>query len=311
MNLYDLYRAVKTGYAPDLRTMGYARVLRNAAVSVIKTLSGALPLSFVANGQPLLGYTLYGDAVQDGTPAPDAPVDVVGCGDRTENLLDFNAEAIERIGSFGSLECAGKTVKFVLEDGKTNYGFYIVSNLMLKKGSYTISAQITDTLTVKDASSYGFRIKIGGTWTDCKPNQKITLIEDAPITAAFYTGMPNKGSGYVEVSNIMLNAGETALPYEPHGYRIPISVQAEDGAEILTTIYLDKPLHKVSEYADYLCYSTQSITRYCGADDTGVYLLAEPVTESIDLPQIPTCNGMTTLDASTAVKPSSMEIKYR
>lgn len=32
--------------------------------------------------------TIYGNAVQDGTPSPDAPVEVQLCGDRTGNLLD-------------------------------------------------------------------------------------------------------------------------------------------------------------------------------------------------------------------------------
>ena len=32
--------------------------------------------------------TIYGNAVQDGTPSPDAPVKVQLCGDRTGNLLD-------------------------------------------------------------------------------------------------------------------------------------------------------------------------------------------------------------------------------
>ena len=33
-----------------------------------------------ASGEPLTDYTISGNTVQDGTPTPEAPVDVVGCG---------------------------------------------------------------------------------------------------------------------------------------------------------------------------------------------------------------------------------------
>ena len=39
---------------------------------------------------PLLGLNLYGKSVQDGTPTPDAPVDIVSVGDNGfDYTLDF------------------------------------------------------------------------------------------------------------------------------------------------------------------------------------------------------------------------------
>lgn len=53
-----------------------------------REITGTLPLSFTSRGKPLTDYRISGNTVQDGTPAPDAPVDVVGCGVRTEQLFE-------------------------------------------------------------------------------------------------------------------------------------------------------------------------------------------------------------------------------
>ena len=52
----------------------------------LRTASGN-PLTLQA-AKRLRKLTIYGNAVQDGTPSPDAPVEVQLCGDRTGNLLD-------------------------------------------------------------------------------------------------------------------------------------------------------------------------------------------------------------------------------
>ena len=44
-------------------------------------LEGIPPLTFTANGQPLLDYLIEGNTVQNGTPTPDNPIMPEGCGD--------------------------------------------------------------------------------------------------------------------------------------------------------------------------------------------------------------------------------------
>lgn len=50
----------------------------------------AFPAMIQAAGEPLTDYTIYGNTLQNGTPTPEAPVDVVGCGVRTAQLFDKN-----------------------------------------------------------------------------------------------------------------------------------------------------------------------------------------------------------------------------
>ena len=59
----------------------------------IDTAEGTLPQTFKSRGKPLVNYKIYGNAVQNGTPTPSDPVEVQGCGVRTENgyKLDITA----------------------------------------------------------------------------------------------------------------------------------------------------------------------------------------------------------------------------
>ena len=84
------------------------------------------------------------------------------------------------------------------------------------------------------------------------------------------------------VSNIQIEEGTTATPYEP--YHEPIT----------TPIYLPTPL-----YSGEVMRSDGTITRSDGT------------TETFTAPQIPTLNGTTVIDVDTAVKPTEMYTKYK
>ena len=84
------------------------------------------------------------------------------------------------------------------------------------------------------------------------------------------------------VSNIQIEEGSTATPYEP--YHEPIT----------TPIYLPTPL-----YSGEVMRSDGTITRSDGT------------TETFTAPQIPTLNGTTLIDVDTAVKPTEMYTKYK
>lgn len=51
----------------------------------ISTAEGAFPQSFKSRGKALANYRIYGNTVQDGTPTPENPVEVQGCGVETGN----------------------------------------------------------------------------------------------------------------------------------------------------------------------------------------------------------------------------------
>ena len=62
-------------------------LLRHLNFKGYKRTASGNPLNMVKVMSPSR-LTIYGNAVQDGTPSPDAPVEVQLCGDRTGNLFD-------------------------------------------------------------------------------------------------------------------------------------------------------------------------------------------------------------------------------
>ena len=86
-----------------------------------------------------------------------------------------------------------------------------------------------------------------------------------------------------------------------------------------TNIYLDEPLRKVGNYADYIDFLSQKVFRNVIVnDDTGTQTIENSYTgntdssgTSISLPNIPTIDGNNTLNIETEITPSQVYIKYK
>ncbi|MBR0483927.1 MAG: hypothetical protein IJJ69_04005, partial [Oscillospiraceae bacterium] len=61
----------------------------NIIYSAIDEISGSVPLSFMSRGGYLKDYRIYGNTVQNGTPAPETPVEVQGCGEYDVELNGY------------------------------------------------------------------------------------------------------------------------------------------------------------------------------------------------------------------------------
>ena len=159
--------------------------------------------------KPMKELNIYGNTVQDGTPKPDAPVDVVSVGEKSVNLFDVNTYPLT-VGQWlngvnGSLSDTGYTLNACTKDyipctelrGKTltlnhSYGsipgvcFYDEEKVFLSGLSY--KSKTTFTFTVpEDAVYYRFS-----------------------TTSEF-------------VNEIQIQEGTTATEYEPYGkYKIPV-----------------------------------------------------------------------------------------
>ena len=159
----------------------------------------------------LLDVDIDGNEQHTGTPSPQNPVDINGVGERTAQLWD-----------------KGVPVYVYAND----YKKYNPDNAVyIQAGTYTISTDgrlpaiqafnanhtqysITDAMTfsdeyypIWDGMSIGPRSATARTGT-------ITILADCIIT---FTVIDNQGT------YIMLNTGSEPLPYEPYGYKIPIT----------------------------------------------------------------------------------------
>jgi hypothetical protein len=195
-----------------------------------REITGTLPLSFTSRGKPLSDYRISGNAVQDGTPTPEAPVEVVGCGARTENLFDITAFVQGIIPVKCTTNYDGTTntltIKTTGDDAHTgNANSYHVP--VIGGETYTLSWDtsagigrvyifengLTDSSHIHDKNS-AFR------------NMNVTMRSDTTfIIVRVGCDRANIVKTY---SNIMLNLGSTALPYEPYGYKLPLTVNGTE-----------------------------------------------------------------------------------
>ena len=92
--------------------------------------------------------------------------------------------------------------------------------------------------------------------------------------------------------NTMLNTGSTALPYEPYGYKVPVTVS--NGTDTLTTpIYLPEQIKKVGDEAEYIDYGTQKQHRVRKnlLQNTATSQTVNGVTFTVNSDGSITCNG--------------------
>ncbi|MBP3266750.1 MAG: hypothetical protein J6M07_00265, partial [Ruminococcus sp.] len=133
-----------------------------------------------------------------------------------------------------------------------------------------------------------------------------TTDADTRYVLIMYVSGAGRDVAIERANRVQVVKGNTALPYEPYGYKMPISVNGQT-----TNIYIgSEPLRKAvdgSDTADTLNYSTQQLIRRV---DSSGNALAEPIAENAELPELPSNNGTTVVDAETALKPSKIYVKY-
>lgn len=244
--------------------------------STVKKEEGAPPLTFTSSGFPLNSYEIFGNLVNG-----------EGVGDRTENLFDFQtvttgyriqwstgnmyADSTAKMSDyipistgFYSFDAAYFVIGF--DDNKTYLGAY-------NNGSF-----------VKDFSAGVSAVNIP---SGC-----------SYIKILSYSSQPEY-QGFLSETT-MINSGSTALPYEPYGYKIPVSCGGET-----TTIYIgENPLRKALDDSVFDELSSEGII-IRRVDDEGTPLV-EPITETVTCPVIDTDEGSNTFDVDTTVTPSKV-----
>lgn len=186
-----------------------------------KEITGIPPLSIRSNGTMLLDYLISGNMEQSGTPTPTTPIQPQETGERTGNLWNGNYEN-GVLNTDGTLD-------------SPNYNYNTTMYILTEEKSYTLSVVCN--------YNEGFRL-LRVCFYDA--NKNFISCVDSPTfkgESLFYkfnfTAPAN--SKYLRFSyifrtpdtNIMLNLGSEALPYENFGYKIPIT-----SADQTNNIYL-------------------------------------------------------------------------
>lgn len=206
-SFYDLMKYAATGIAsPDMTAYDKMRARAMTGGYPVRTIEGVPPISFTSDGKPLTAWSIYGNGQQTGTPTPSAPVQPEFVGDKTANLVD---SAIVQNGYYG---VNAQTYSTFTAD--TSYRSF---RMQLKAGTYTLRISAEESirlLRVNNDIDGAVAVQTYDT------PYTFTLSQDTNIYASFRN--QDTTDSFTNLK-IMLNLGSTALPYEPYGYKIPIT----------------------------------------------------------------------------------------
>lgn len=229
MNFYELLlnRGKSTGEGMTHFERLFAAKFGGSPPPEVREYTGAVPVTITADGTPLIDFLISGNMEQSGTPSSENPIMPQGTGERTAQLFDYQTGT-------------PTAYKYLDENGNENEvselaPWYITDYIPIPDGvlSVTLSKICggVPAMCAYDASKNyitGIKYDTGSAVTKVD----ITLTSSTPIhfiRFSYFLG----NAGYDDISTKMLNSGSTALPYEPYGYKIPIS-----SANTTTPVYL-------------------------------------------------------------------------
>lgn len=238
----------------------------NSVKGFVRTITGALPLTLegCVDEESITDYKLYGQSVQDGTPTPDKPIDVESVGEYDESTGKYKIPIkVSGKNLFDVSKCENGTISFTTGANHNQTPRVRSDYIYLKAGTYCISTvgssngvyfgDYCHTYSQKDESTWHGTIKNGtAIYTGTRHYRTFVLDKDCYIRLIL---LPTSTSTVVldstNVSNYrpQLEEGTTATIYEP--YHEPIT----------TNIYLDEPLRKVGDYADYVDLENGKVVR--------------------------------------------------
>lgn len=200
----------------------------------LRTVSGyPVTLTDCIAGQPV-SLAVDGNAVQDGTPTPDNPVDVQLCGDRTVNLFDKTLLKIAttvRGGGVGSTwEYNSNKIKMSTEK------IYVKPNTQYTVIVYNNDIYWRDRIIESDANDICTcnhnHYTIDETYEPRKNLKVYTFVskENTEYIIIRFMRTDCAEISYNDVTNVkcMLIEGaytaETMPAYEPYGYKVPLTM---------------------------------------------------------------------------------------
>lgn len=182
--------------------------------------TGTLPATLTGTKAGYLHrYKIYGNLEQTGTPTPENPIVPSECGERTGNLLNADAFYAAYKQSDGSYQSSMKDF----------YNTHITPFSQSDIGkTFTLAIQINSL----SSTNVQIRAMIGGVETrgssTSLPTTLLITVSPESTDDYFYLNYGSGGGNLINISNIMLNIGSTALPYEPYGYKLPLTSAGQD-----------------------------------------------------------------------------------
>lgn len=185
-------------------------------------------------GKPLRDYKIEGNCFQDGVPSPENPIDIQCCGERTVNLFDINGDINKRWNDENPTDVQknhvinGNQIN-VYGSTSTNYPTGQIITVEVGK-NYIASVRI---ISFGDSPRVAiYAMEYGSeTWLGRESAEVGTELVTLSFTATtekvvfgFCKDGIGPGNSNCIIGDIQLQKGNTATPYEPYGYKVPVTV---------------------------------------------------------------------------------------
>ena len=211
LSVEDILQPENVSYTDNVWTWAVAHMLHKGEDWQITTITDTAPIEivFLSKGEPFTDYTISGNTLQDGTPTPEAPVDVVGCGARTGNLFDY-------------LTMTNGSSGYLKNDGTINpaESWEITKYIPVSGKSFTLvfdGINATPSMCAYDLSKNFI------TGVSYNNNSIVHISSESNIAYIRFSYKSASHPNPTDLSILMLNAGSTSLPYVPYGYKLDIS----------------------------------------------------------------------------------------
>lgn len=201
-------------------------VLKTADITVNSN-SNAIFAVENSTGEDLIGYKIYGNSIQNGTPTPTSPVEVQSVGNRTNNLFDFANLTLQ-----GNATITKNSL--TLPDGSTTYTSQVLNIDVTGNTQYTLYGIIENNngsnsghIAIDCLDGSGTVLKSNIIIYNAVNNAQFKTFTTPANTATLKINIRNRTTDGFTIRNIMLAAG-TVSTYEPYGYKIPITVRGKN-----------------------------------------------------------------------------------
>lgn len=238
----------------------------------VRSVSGTPPIALeaCADNMSIIDYKIHGNSIQDGTPSPDNPVEVQSVGELVTDETDINygkykipvTARSKNLFDEKLLLTNSKVTK--TDDGYIIAGYpvtYNSSSSLIKHIKSVLKPNVTYTLSryvsgyvsdsigdiqIRNSSAILVRTYLGGGIKSAKFTFTQEQIDSISYVYIYGQNLNNLNAIF---NYIQLEEGTAATDYEP--YHEPIT----------TNIYLDEPLRKVGDYADYIDFKNSVVVR--------------------------------------------------
>ena len=240
--------------------MIYGDYLRNkyhhAAVKIADA-EGVPCVMEYSKGKNLRNYEIYGNSVQDGTPSPDTPIEIQSVGDLvtdTASKYYGKYDVPVRVCGKNLFDISKSTGFNHISGGLTN----VISDGIIALTSSRTSVSAFLTLGTFEPGTYYIKMEsddysgaspifVNGINSQLKAiGGNVVQINEKAIVEIIVFPKQNET---VHFKNIQITKSDVATDYEPHK------------GSVTEHIYLNEPLRKVGDYADYIDFKNQKVIR--------------------------------------------------